>query len=844
MSFSLVRSLVKNTLKHIGDGLTGGVIPVGTIGAGIYEEWCNSETPAKSTDDKSEPTAASQLKLHAEFESIVQDCGRYRKELESILAEMNVQADLRGNALAYLNQVPGRIQSSMRRPEDPSGRTIPVNWSLHSAEALTQFLPEKMPRFQPGDRAVAGTDLILQELLGVGGFGEVWKAAHQSRPHAAAVALKFCTDEAALGSLRKEVELLDRVANQGRHRGIVELKYAHLDGAAPCLEYEFVDGGDLAGLMSDLHRTGRAQPMSIAKILYSLALSVGFAHRLKPPIVHRDLKPQNILTTRKDGKIQFKVADFGIGAIASNQALRKWDSETQAGSVPGTQSTGSCTPLYASPQQRRYGPPDPRDDVYALGVIWYQLLTGDTSKEPPRGGTWKKKLLERGVSQEMTCLVERCIEDDPAERPADAQVLAEEISKIVAPGKSAESQESAEELKEIKAKKPDHSRQKRSPVLWLALSAGLLAALITGVVLFWQTANGTVRIESDDPSVEIVFDKDGPTIKGADKEPIALRAGEHGVRVKRGDFTFDTDKILIKKKELITLKIELLKGKIQVVADGRVIGAADLPPIGPIGVRPATALAPTFKNRLGMEFVLVPKGKSWLGGGNLVGKGNSLVPEGNGKLGTEYESDDDFYLGAYEVTQEEYEKVTGLTPSYFSRTGAGKNAVKDITDADLKRFPVEGMSWDEAQSFLEKLNKLEKETGWIYRLPKEAEWEYACRGGPMADKSDSANNYYFGKPSMQLVDGQANWEHFNCLKRTCMVGSFKPNGLGLYDMHGNVAERCHDRVPADMAEGRGGRGGSWSSVGKYCSAEARGRLVPTLALNALGIRVARVPSGK
>jgi predicted Ser/Thr protein kinase len=129
--------------------------------------------------------------------------------------------------------------------------------------------------------------------------------------------------------------------------------------------------------------------------------------------------------------------------------------------------------------------------------------------------------------------------------------------------------------------------------------------------------------------------------------------------------------------------------------------------------------APTFKNSLGMEFVLVPKGKSWLGGGG-------------GKLGDkEVVIAHDFYLGKYEVTQEEWEKVTGLTPSWFSRTGGGKDLVRDIPDAELNRFPVENVAWDDVQAFLERLNNGEKVAGWVYRLPTAAEWEYACRGGPV-----------------------------------------------------------------------------------------------------------------
>ena len=103
------------------------------------------------------------------------------------------------------------------------------------------------------------------------------------------------------------------------------------------------------------------------------------------------------------------------------------------------------------------------------------------------------------------------------------------------------------------------------------------------------------------------------------------------------------------------------------------------------GMTKQEPLPPTFKNSIGMEFVLVPKGKSWLGGGK-------------DKLGDkEVEIPADFYLGKYEVTQEEWEKVMGENPSHFSRTGDGKDAVKDIPDADLKRFPVENVSWDNAR---------------------------------------------------------------------------------------------------------------------------------------------------
>ncbi|MBM4071213.1 MAG: DUF1501 domain-containing protein [Planctomycetes bacterium] len=235
-----------------------------------------------------------------------------------------------------------------------------------------------------------------------------------------------------------------------------------------------------------------------------------------------------------------------------------------------------------------------------------------------------------------------------------------------------------------------------------------------------------------------------------------------------------------------------------------------------------------FTNSLGMEFALVPKGKAWLGGGG-------------GKPGDkQVEFKEDFYLGVYEVTQDEWQKVMGNNPSEFV-------AVKGIAKEEQLRFPVEGVSWEGAQHVVKLVNEKVKDPGWVYRLPKEDEWEYACRGGPI-DKTDSGADFYLEKPVKELTTKQANVEDGKRLKRTCKVGTYPPNRLGLHDMHGNVWEWCEDvyEKPENPKEPhRVIRGGCWLSDSGYARASFRGWAPSTNRLrnNINGLRLARVRAG-
>lgn len=182
----------------------------------------------------------------------------------------------------------------------------------------------------------------------------------------------------------------------------------------------------------------------------------------------------------------------------------------------------------------------------------------------------------------------------------------------------------------------------------------------------------------------------------------------------------------------------------------------------------------------------------------------------------------DFKMGKYEVTQGEWKKIMGKNPSYFSNCDA---------------CPVEQVSWHDVQEFIQKLNRL---TGSNFRLPTEAEWEYAARGG-----IKSKGNPYAGSNSINNV----GWYEGNVGSKTYSVGQKSPNELGLYDMTGNVWEWCSDRYgkydseskqnPEGASAGsfRVYRGGSWFSSPRYCRITKRFRDSPIYKYNYLGFRL-------
>ena len=364
-AFLLLKCIGKAAANFVGGGVAGDVLfeVLPDVAEGAWKWWYAERNVEQRRQDMAEVAAATPAEIRLRMASIVLEIAADKPEVNREALEI------------YLSLIPGQVRRSLRRPSDPSGTTVAFEMLPAKAEDLLAILPGKLPRFEPGDHPLAGVDWELEELLGVGGFGEVWKARHSMLSSVEPVALKFCLDASTAQYLRNEAAVLDRVMRQGRHPGMVTLQHTYLSSETPCLEYEYIAGGDLAGMIADWHKGGNRPSLAdISRVFLKLARIIAHAHDQNPPIVHRDLKPANILVQTTDTGPQLKVADFGIGGVASRQAIAQNTRGTTRGLFLATALRGSCTPLYAGPQQMRGEAPDPRDDVYSLGVVWYQML--------------------------------------------------------------------------------------------------------------------------------------------------------------------------------------------------------------------------------------------------------------------------------------------------------------------------------------------------------------------------------------------------------------------------------------------------------------------------------------
>ncbi|MEX2286806.1 MAG: SUMF1/EgtB/PvdO family nonheme iron enzyme [Planctomycetaceae bacterium] len=376
-------------------------------------------------------------------------------------------------------------------------------------------------------------------------------------------------------------------------------------------------------------------------------------------------------------------------------------------------------------------------------------------------------------------------------------------------------------------------------VRWIAI-AGATALVVFGLTYWGMKRHSGVLSEPDQPIVAKISDAKPGNANHAN--PASVTVGEKSA--------LDTTDDRQKAADQATGKPAA--GATDLAAKGNAAAASPgllVAPFDETAARKARSAwaahlnAPEeVTNSIGMKLVLIPPGEF------EMGSPASEQDRSDNEQQHPVKITKPIYLGVYEVTQSEYQRVIGTNPSDFASSGNGKDRV---TGQETSRFPVESVSWNDAAAFCKKLSEMEDKT---YRLPTEAEWEFACRAG-------TTTPFHFGS---QLNGEQANVNgNFPygtiktrpSLRRTTTVGSYAPNEFGLCDMHGNVWEWCADysdekyygNSPDTDPQGpsvgslRVLRGGSWLDDARNTRSSYRSGLTPVSRYYSFGFRVARTP---
>ena len=700
------------------------------------------------------------------------DAGDFAETLERVLQRLMQRDPLldRQSLGDYLGLLPQMAQQVFRRPSDPTGRTVPTGLTINQADDLIPFLPPRRPRFRPAGGPDGLDNWELVELIGLSECAEVWIGSDEQQPEHSPAALKFATDPHAAEAVLAHRDLFVQVFELNEIPGIVPLRSVYLETDPPCLESPYVYGYDLTALINEWRwRYTTPKPDAAAKLIRRIAEIVGKAHA--KGIVHRDLKPSNIfLHPGEGGKFSIWLTDFGWGQIAARRSAEL----TQGGTPRPTQTRLACrgayTPIYEAPQLSRPAEPDPRDDVYSLGVIWYQLLCRNPRVESPIGTDWVEELAAAGMSDAQIQLLDACLATRPDRRPADANVLASTLASILASEAAASA-----------AGKEGGSR-----VIGLNASSSTTLSAV-------------------------------PTTPGVATVPPVYTGPASG------------------RQELLGGGFLTGVGTVKMAASLKVPGKSDeeADSHGP----KSSKMPRSVRNSIGMAFALIPAGRFTMG--SPEDESGRKEDEGPAH---EVTISAPFYLAAYPVTQAQYEKVMGHNPSHFQENRGGG-----------PEYPVESLTWHDAERFCSKLGLLPEEelAGRSYRLPTEAEWEYACRAGtttayPVGDSLPASAAHF-------AATGKLSSKFFS-KGQTAIVGRYPPNAWWLYDMIGNVSEWVNDWYdeyyyfdspatdPPGPATGmlKVTRGGAWISPATDCRSAVRRAHDPESRANTIGFRVVMI----
>ncbi|MES2152010.1 MAG: bifunctional serine/threonine-protein kinase/formylglycine-generating enzyme family protein [Pseudomonadota bacterium] len=665
----------------------------------------------------------------------------------------------------------------------------------------------------------------LERLIAQGGMGQVWQATdlatHAELGHSATVALKILPPQLTQSPIH--ARLLIEEATQARrlaHEHIVRVYEWAQDPATASyfIIMECLEGEDLDSLLA------REGPFSLERALALLAplgAALGYGWD-KHKLVHRDIKPGNVFLTR-GGEI--KLLDFGIAARARSSA------SSIGIEAPSNSGTAGYRAPEAGTHQRQ---PGRTLDVYAVAVMLYQMVEGRMPFDATRS-EGQQPSMPAALTERQWQALQLGFAWNPAERMASVAELLQALHKAAGPTPQELAQQQA------LARAREEQRLKHS----IAQRAAQAEAQVAAQQLRERerrAQEATARAEAEAGKRER---------KEALRQQLLARREADAALARQAQE--EQQRKALQAKAAAAYRAEQQRARSDMAARS----AAELAALMPSAASPVADADGVLRDRFldasgkGPELVLIPTGRFQMG--SPEHERRKAMEAGSQQAWVERETpqhwvgiEQPMALGRYPVTVAEWRQFARA--SGWSSHGETDWAAPGFRQTDT--HPVVGVSWDDVQLYLRWLSG---QTGQTYRLPSEAEWEYACRAG-----TRTAFNFGDGiDTSLANYDGNFTYNGSpkgECRQGTSAVGTYPPNAWGLYDMHGNVWEWVqdvvHDTYDGAPSTGKaweeGGdpgrrilRGGSWLYNPRYLRSALRNGFSAALSNDIVGFRVAR-----
>jgi formylglycine-generating enzyme required for sulfatase activity len=665
----------------------------------------------------------------------------------------------------------------------------------------------------------------LERLIAQGGMGQVWQAmdlaTHAELGHSAMVAVKILPPQ--LTQSPTHAKLLVEEATQARqlaHENIVRVYEWAQDPATASyfIIMECLEGEDLDSLLA---REGPLPFARVQELLAPVAGALQYAWH-KHKLVHRDIKPGNVFLTRKG---EIKLLDFGIAARA----------RSSASSIGLEAPANSGTAGYRAPEAGTHArQPGQALDVYAVAVMIYQMVEGRMPFDGARSASHEPSMPAALTLRQWEVL--QCgFAWDPDLRPASVPTLLSELLGAAGPtpAELAAQQAAARVQEEVRLAKLAARRKAEA-------EAAVAAQLVKERQRREQEAHE--RAEAEAAKRER---------KEALRQQLLQRREEDAGKARLAKE--EQQRKALQAKAAAAYRSEQERARAELAARHQ----AEFDELMPVAETPVADTEGVLRDRFldgggkGPELVLIPTGRFQMGSNELERR--RAMEAGAQKAWVERETpqrwvgiEDSIAMGRYPVTVGEWRqfvRATGWQPQgEINWQSPGFRQGDD--------HPVVGVTWHDAQLYV---GWLSEQTGQAYRLPSEAEWEYACRAGTKTAFSfgDEINTGLANYDGNYTYNGSPKGEY---RQGTSRAGEFAANPWGLFDMHGNVWEWVqdvvHDNYLGAPLNGKaweeGGdqsrrilRGGSWLYNPRYLRSALRNGFSATLSNDIVGFRVVR-----